>query len=339
MKNYLFLGLMAFLIYVASCSNDDPAPMEPDENDTTTIGDTTSNLPPAEPITTTLRTFIFGHSLINHEAISEAYQDITPPSSTAAPYWMGQLAGAAGYDFAVSGKYGFLPQHANDDMFSQWGFVDTESAWDSDFETFDEADFNTIMITAANFVQYQGPNENYFGEDFSPVDATIAVIDRVEALEPGVTYYIYENWPDMSGYIEDFPPTSEEYINYHQITQQEFHDWWITYHDELVAARPELEIKMIPVGPIIAKLLLDTELRNVPILDIYEDNSPHGRPTVYFLASMITYMAMYGTQPPADYEFQEIIHELVAENYDSLIEVIWQELENFDYENGESRVW
>ncbi len=310
------------MIIVSGCSEDEPE-MLPTDDDTN------------EPVTTEIRAFIFGHSLIVHEPPRIP----TPSDETSVPHWMASLADHADLGYSVAGQYGFLQQHDDLPPIAQWGFDIVEPAWDSDNETFAEADFNTVLLTPANFIQYQASDENYFNGDVSPVGATLTIHDWVNDQEEGITFYIYENWPDMAPYIEGEFPLQEELAPYHEITQGEFHDWWIDYHDHLVTARPEDDIRMIPVGPIIAEILTETDLVNIPVEELYEDDAPHGRPTIYFLAGLITYMAMYEAESPSDYQIPNTVHSLVSENYEEVVDLIWDELNAFDFENGESRVW
>jgi hypothetical protein len=113
--------------------------------------------------------YIFGHSLIVHATDSD---------ETTVPHWLHLLAHEGGHDVSVSGQYGFLPQHANLPPTAQWGFSEVASAWDSDTQNFTDANFNTILLTAANFVQDQPSNVNYHGNSTtSPVSATLEIID------------------------------------------------------------------------------------------------------------------------------------------------------------------
>lgn len=106
-----------------------------------------------------------------------------------------------------------------------------------------------------------------------------------------------------------------------------------------MAARPSANVKMIPVGPIMGKLLSETALSAIPVDDLYEDSAPHGRPTLYFLASLIVYSAIYNEQPPADYQAPSVVNERVAANFSDIRDVIWSELLRFKDDAGNSRVW
>jgi len=177
------------------------------------------------PITTSLSTYIFGHSLLVHDPPLYA----TPSNETTVPHWLAELSSTAQFEFSVAGQYGFLPQHANLPPISQWGFDRAISAWESDLEPFSEANFNSILITAGNFVQYQSARSPYDGNNptnTSPFMATLDILDWVDEQEPGTSIYIYENWPDMAPFLSNgIPASSIEFNAYHNYTLREFHDW------------------------------------------------------------------------------------------------------------------
>ncbi|MEM7574501.1 MAG: T9SS C-terminal target domain-containing protein [Bacteroidota bacterium] len=285
-----------------------------------------------------IKNFIFGHSLLDHRPPAIP----TPSDETTVPHWLYLLAEAAGHDYSVAGQYGFLPQHANLPPFSQWGYDLVPPAWESDLEPFSAADFSTILLTAGNFMQWQGPAEPYPGEDgvLSPITATEAIVDWVRQEEDTVAVYIYENWPDMAPYLNgNFPPEVSAFANYNDYTRGAFHDWWIDYQDALLAARPAARIRMIPVGPIIADLLSVAPLNSIPLGELYEDDAPHGRASLYFLASLVTYMAIYAEEAPANFVPPAIVHELITNNYAQLVGEIWAALLAFNTDENDSRVF
>ncbi len=290
---------------------------------------------PSIPISSDVRTFIFGNSLVSHlEQVN-----ITPSQETSVPHWMFLLSQSAGTTYSASGQFGFLTNHRNLPPDVNMNFDLISPPWNNDQEDFGDADFNSVWLTPANFTQFQPPTENYFDESFSPVDASIDVFDWVSQQEPGINLYIYEGWPDMAPFINSFPPDFDELAEYHAYTIGDFHDWFIILHDELLERRPELNIKMIPVGPVLQRILTETPLSEVEILEIYEDDAPHGRATLYFLASMITYHAMYRTAAPEAFQIPEIVHVAVVENYSTIRQIIEEELEQFNDGAGNSRVW
>lgn len=337
-----FLLILGVLLLIFSCSPDDEIVPSDDgtEDQMDDTNDGSGMVDDDTPSTTDVRMFIFGHSIINHELL---VHQTTPSQETSMPHWMHFLAESAGFDYAANGQYGFLGQHRDLPPISQWGFDHVQSIWDSDTQDFQDANFNTIILTAANFIQWQPANENYYQEDFSPVDATVEVFQWCTAQEDDLNIYIYEGWPDMdpflAGTFEEITP--DEFAEYHEYTLGEYHQWWLDYHDWVIEEMPDANIRMIPVGTILASLLTEVEaVATIPIVtDLYEDNSPHGRPTIYFLSGLISHMAIYGTQAPDNYVVPDIVHENVRNNYAEIVDFIWERLEAFDFEDGTSRVF
>lgn len=283
-----------------------------------------------------IKNYVFGHSLIVHEPPLIP----TPSNETTVPHWLGELAKEANKQYTVAGQYGFLPQHRQLPPISQWGFDSVSSAWDDQY-AFSSADISHVLLTAGNFVQWQGPGVNYYNDTVSPLSCTRDINDWLQQQEPGVKLYIYENWPDMAPYLSNgFPASAQEFANYNNYTLGTFHDWWIEYHDSILLQRPNDSIRMIPVGPILANLLTSAPLNQIPVDTLYEDDAPHGRPTIYFLSGLITYMALYQEQVPLTYQVPPIIDPLVANNYSSIVNTIWNELLAFNIQaTGESRVF
>jgi hypothetical protein len=282
-----------------------------------------------------MKSFMFGNSLIVHDPPAIP----TPSDETTVPHWMVQLALASGFTYAADGQFGFLRNHAELPPSPQWGFDIVSSGWTGSFPS---SDYTTILVTPANFIQYQPPDFPYEGENptgASPLSAMLEIVDWVSAAEPGARIYLYENWPDMAGFVGRFPPSSQEFANYNSFTVSGFHDWWIEFQDQLLSARPDVSVRMIPVGPVISRLLTFTELQDIPVTELYEDDAPHGRPTIYFLAALVTFMATYGVEAPADFEVPGTVHPLVASNYSQIVEFVWSELQSFEDLAGNSRVF
>ena len=292
----------------------------------------------APSIPAEVRMYIFGHSLINHDPPALP----TTAGETSVPHWLDNLADEASLTYGMDGQYGFLQQHSVTPPSADWGITGVTSLWTAG--AFADIDFDTILITAANFIQHLAPTDEYEGDNpdnETPHGETLKIIDYLQTEEPTARIYIYENWPEMAPYLgAGFPPTAGEFATYNAFTEAGFHDWWVTYHNGLVAARPTANIKMIPVGPIMAKLFTESPLDGLdPENDLYEDDAPHGQPPVYYLASLITYMAVFGVRPPLSYSPPASIPSLITDNYAALVDTIWAELEAFDFPNAQSRVW
>lgn len=283
--------------------------------------------------------YMFGHSLMVHEPPAIA----TPSNETTIPHWLHVLAAADGNTFLASGQYGFLQTHErNLPPISQWGFDHVTPAWNSDTQTFSEANFDAVLITPANFVQYQASDMPYYNDaSTTPVSATATLINYINTEAPNAVTYIYENWPDMAGFIagQSFPPSALEFADYNDYTLNGFHDWWLDYHDNVQAENPNKAVRMIPVGITMSKLFTQAPLNQIPILDLYEDNAPHGRPTTYFLAGLITYMAIYQKKAPVTYPIPNTVNTLVSNNFQTIVDFIWNELVNFNDASGNNRVF
>lgn len=287
--------------------------------------------------TDTTKLFVFGNSTIDHR-----FKTIpTPSDETTVPHWLKLLSIEGSYEFKAGGQFGFLPQFADTPYISQWGYDTVAGVWDSDTEPFSDADITTVMITGGNFIQYQAPYLPYVTDtQWTPLSATNALLDWVAAREDSVKYYIYENWPDMGSFLgSGFPPNATELATYNNYTVNAFHDWWLEYHDSLLIMQPQLNIRMIPVGSIMSKIYTNLLTNQVPVLEIYEDDAPHGRATTYFIAALISYMAIYEEPAPLSYTVPSIIHPTVQSNYTNIVNFIWSELQGFNLSDGSSRVF
>ncbi|RZS90599.1 T9SS type A sorting domain-containing protein [Aquimarina brevivitae] len=302
------------------------------------------------------RSYIFGHSLVNHSA------DQTTQNRSNIPDWLHLLAEQAGNDYAVDGQFNFLPFQQLPPIY-HWSFIDAQRARTDESNTdFGSIDYDNVIVTLANFIQpSSAPSDNAFcdqqyinncNEDpnaLSSVEAVVRILDFARQEEPTIDFYIYENWPEFYG---TFPPTSDEeeateFGAFYDYTRGDFHNWWIDLQDEVLAARPDSNVKLIPVGPILADLFSDTGiLADIPAATLYEDAAPHGYPVVYFLTALIHYSVLYGEQPPADFQFPDEnlaapirIPDLVKNNYNTIVSYIWDRLQDYTFASGESRVF
>ncbi|MEL6251235.1 MAG: T9SS type A sorting domain-containing protein [Bacteroidota bacterium] len=288
--------------------------------------------------TDSVRLFVFGHSLIDHRPPTIP----TPSDETTILHWMQEIAAEAGYGFAAGGQYGFLPQHDNLPPISQWGYDQVPGVWDMDIEPFSAAEINTVMLTVANFIQYQPSHLPHPLDNSTTVlQSTETIFDWVDQQEDSVRFYIYVNWPEMD-LQNAFPPNlpqASEVLDFHNQTTGSFLDWWTEYQDSMLVSRPQFQVRLIPVGPIISKILRDQIPGQIPFDELYEDSDPHGRASLYFLASMISYMAIYQEEIPASYMAGSIVHPVIRDNLEIIREFMWAELNNFQAPNGESRVF
>lgn len=296
------------------------------------------------PAQQTVNTYIGGNSLVHHIV----QVNDTPSQETSAPHWMRFIAEAAGNDFTISGNFMGLPfllGQSQLPLVNDWFFDSVPSGWDSWDSSFGQSTIDNVVFTPMNFVQHREPYETYeFGDTWNtPINAADTLISWVTENKPGTPLYIYEGWPDMATYTNgNFPPTPNEWASYQADAgfNSNFHEWYLELQDSLNERYPNECIKLIPVGPIISELLDQAPYNSIPIDTLYEDDAPHGRPSIYMMAGLITYMALYeeiaplGYEPPAAF-----IDQTIRDEYPNLVNDMWATLQNFNYNNGESRVF
>ncbi len=276
---------------------------------------------PDPDLPSSARHYFFGHSLVN---FSSDDQNV--------PHWIGLFLAEGGADYAADGEFRYsdynIPARAD------WWFESVPSAWQSNFA---ETDYTAVVYTDLNYVQYQAPTEPYCCDsdaDHTPVNSVLRAYDHVNANEPGVRFYIYENWPEF----RNWPPSQAQFQSFHQLALGETHDWWLSLLAEVGYQRSN--VKMIPVGPVISKLLsVMPALQNISADELYVDDAPHGTATIYFLAAMVQYSAIFEQPAPSSFVPSGAIHPLVRENYNAIAAFIWDDLHTYEDRNGDSIVF
>ncbi|MGX0975658.1 hypothetical protein ACSSVY_001368 [Roseovarius sp. MBR-51] len=265
---------------------------------------------PAQAERAALSAHVFGNSLVHH---------LSDDPATNVPYWLARLAQAGGRDLALSGQWGFLRDFAAQGVSSNWSFEGVTAR---------RGAADTVLITPANFIQYQAPDAGFEGDNpdnASPVSVTLDVIDRAIADWPGARIVIYEGWPDMGGFTRGFPPSARNLRRWHGYALSDYHDWFRDYVTGLQAARPGVEITLLPVSSVLSGLQTGL-LEDIPVEALYSDDAPHGTATLYFLAALITYSGLFETPAPAAFQLPDSLHPLVRETYMRLTEEIAQGL-------------
>ena len=270
---------------------------------------------PAQEVSS-VRAYVWGNSLINHASGSD---------TTTVPFWLARLARADGRDFALSGQSAFgvqfpdkLPPEPN------WGFQGVTPSWDGG--AFGAAGIDTVVINPENFIQYKDPDETYDGapDDRSPLSGTLGLVEWVKEQGARPTIFLYEGWAEM----DDFPPSRRAYRRYLRFTTGDYHDWYEAYHAALSDALPDMDVRHIPVGPILTRLLTEGPLQDLTPVDLYTDNAPHGTATTYLIAAMITYAGLYNAPPPEMTDFPQV-HPVLVANYSKAADFIWAQMGDY----------
>lgn len=264
--------------------------------------------------------YVFGNSLV-HFLGQEAHSNT--------PYWLAQLAQADGARLSLDGQWGFLRDFSDNlPPEPNWTIPGVSNHWDPGRGAFGDAGFDAVLITPANFLQYQLSDAPYPGNNpsgTSPMDAILTVADWVEGHAPGTPLWIYEGWPDMASVAGNYPPSARGMRRYHDYTLGAYGAWYDDLLDKLRAARPAQPVQLIPVARVLSELLEEGgPLQDVPAQALYVDDAPHGSPSLYFLAAMVTYSALYGTPPPEGYAPPPEIDREIAAVYPQIAAHVWQ---------------
>ncbi|WP_245216556.1 calcium-binding protein [Sagittula salina] len=267
-----------------------------------------------------VKAYVFGNSLVHH--LSETSEN------TNVPHWLNDLAQSDGRGFGVDGQWGFLRNFADGlPPTANWSFKGVSGVWGPGQGGFGDAGYDAVLVTPANFIQYQLPDVPYEGDNptgESPLGAMQKLFDWVHSESPQSRLYIYEGWAEMDGVVGRFPPDAAGFDRYNAVNRGEYHQWYRDLMNVLDVTRPELGVELIPVASVIAGLLAEGgPLEGIEPQALYVDGAPHGTPSLYFLASMVVYAWLYEAPPPADYRPPAMLHPDIVENYAAIAERIW----------------
>lgn len=263
-----------------------------------------------------VRQFTFNHSLWEHAGTENA----------TVGYWLGEFAKASKTKYAWNGQFGQMDYTALPPS-AQLGSVNSPDIWVPESSSFGRLKIDNIVIMPPNYVQYESGSKE--------VKEAQRVIDYVAKEQPGVIHYIYEHWPEaIADQLSD-----SQWSDYKKQTSGAYHTWFVSYQDQLIKSRPDIDIRMIPVGPVITDILNNQSLQasSYKWSELYEDNSPHGTDDLYFLAAIATYQAMYGQKISDSYKVPSAISSLVGNEFDAINSFVWERLNHYNA-NG-VRIW
>lgn len=263
------------------------------------------------------RVYVFGNSLIHH---------LTDTDQTTVPFWLAAMARQDGRQLALDGRWGFPRSFATElPPIPNWSFRTVQPAWNPE-QPFSSAKFDTVILNPENFIQYDRADRPYLGDNpdrATPLGATLTVLDWVGQNTEGARFMIYEGWADLNPFTDSFPPSDRQLQRYYRHAQAGYAAWYDDYVARLKALRRETQIEFIPAGRVMARLLSEKPLSDIPPEALYSDTSPHGTETIYLLAAMITYVSLYGARPPAGLEMPDTIDPRFAAAYEQTADRIW----------------
>ncbi len=252
------------------------------------------------------RVYFFGNSLLNH---------LEGGDETTVPYWLARLAKADGKGFAADGQWGFLRDFARKGKpISNWSFQGVRPSWDRDRVAFSAVPFTAVVTNPANFIQYQAPDAPYDGSNpskASPLSALLKLYDTHVGPRP---FLIYEGWAEMAGIVGNFPPRARGERKFHAYNIGDYHDWYVQLLMQFRDERPDAEVGLIPVASMLSTLFSEAPLNKIEATDLYVDDAPHGTATLYFLAALATYPALFDAPASSTVDLPDSIHPLVRDN-------------------------
>jgi len=263
-----------------------------------------------------VRQFTFNHSLWEHAGTKNA----------TVGYWLGEFAKASKTKYAWNGQFGQM-DYTGLPPVNQLGSVNSPDVWVPESNSFGRLKLDSIVVMPPNYVQYESGAKE--------VKDTLRVMDYVIKEQPDVIHYIYEHWPEAaSDTLSD-----AQWSEYREQTNGKYHQWFISYQNQLRQSRPDVDIRMIPVGPVITDILNNQSLEasKYKWSELYEDNSPHGTVDLYFLASVVTYQGLFGQKVSDSYKVPSSINDYVRKDFVALNEFVWQRLQHYNA-NG-VRLW
>ncbi len=268
-----------------------------------------------------VRLYAFGNSLVNH--VSES-------PDTNVPVWLARLARADGRRFAMDGQFGRLRDFARDlPPAPAWRFRGVRAVWLPARRGFGEAGFTHVLIAPTNYIQDRAPHRAYRDGDpkrTSPLDATLQVLDWLDENAPGRRILLYQGWALMDRFAADVPADGAALAEYYAYNAGLYDDWYRNWLAALRKARPEADLTLIPVARIMARLFTEGPLATVSPPALYSDTAPHGTPTLYLLAAMISYPALFDAPLPERFRPPDAIHPALRDNYARVAAAIWEEM-------------
>lgn len=266
-----------------------------------------------------LKAYFFGNSLVHH-------LDGLPLTST--PYWLNLIAQTRGTRLQADGSWGFLLNHAAQlPPEPNWQISGVRGVWERRKGSLGQSDISAVVLTPANFLQFQSPTAIIPGDNpdrLSAVAASLKVLDWANS-DPGDTemrFFLYQGWADMAGVVDQFPPSRTEFNAYLAAQSGAYDQWYRDYAAALKQARPNMSLEVLPIATTLAKILKRPELAALRPTDLFTDDAPHGTATIYFLAALISYGPMFGDELPTQMSLPEVIHPLVRQHYPTIVQTI-----------------
>jgi len=265
--------------------------------------------------------FVFGHSL---------FRQTDSLSNTG--FHMCDMARASSNFSAVNQIFGqlrdqTLPPPLGNNTFTN---ADIGSPWLSG--PWSNVSWDDVFVMSSNF------------EEFSKTPAVFAtesnaVVDYID-VNSSANIIVYQVWTEAQQHGLSVINTNEmspsDWTTYKALNTEggSSFDWQVDYQDEIAA--DGYTVYMVPVAAVIFDALInESYMTSLNHDDLFIDDAPHGNDTMYFLAGLVCYIALFG-EPISGYApvASGQIHSAVTNNLSSLISYFSTRLAYHGANNG-----
>lgn len=229
--------------------------------------------------------WVYGHSLFTYDA------GAAPASQgTRVGEWLGLFAAANGIQFSGGGVFGQISTHNANNPPTAPGYTyatNSYNPWPSG--SFGDQNFNACIFMPSNFEQTTETPTAYSTQ-------CLTLIDNTTALEPTIPFWLYHHWDEFL-YATPADPeslTSLEFQAYRNSVRGAYLTWFDELQTILKAERPSVQIKLMPIGAVIADVQEMSELSGLTWTDYYGDDAPHGGQNTYFIAALAVFRILHG---------------------------------------------
>jgi hypothetical protein len=192
------------------------------------------------------------------------------------------------------------------------------------------SNYEWVAFTPDNFEGPNYPPDEINGFGFAYTSRILIMIDEWEANAPNVNrkYVIHGGWYFMNYPQDPWDFDAARKLDWIGRTLGDYQDWLEEMHAIIAAARPALDIRLHRINYATTLALRDTAINTIPWIDLWEDNAPHGKQTMFFLTAIATYIEIYNEKPPTGFVFDGAwgMNSVLTSNYQAIVDYMWSVL-------------
>lgn len=273
------------------------------------------NLPEGSPLSGS-EYYVFGHSLFTNGGTVGEYDNVGN--------WLNVLAGNSSNTASGAFTFGQIDVH----LAHPWPNVSTiTGTYEGNTrnpvpnELFPGNLFEHFYVMPSNFLSTEMGQSPFSNSPAATATNLQSIIDDILVSYPSGDIILYCHWQDAGPYAGQENMTRATFTTYNNDCMGDYLDWFVDLQDLIVASGRN--IRMFPVGPIIAWLLEnESYLQSLDFNQLYADSAPHGLDTIYFLAALVVYRAIYRQNPVVSgltYPVGSVIRGEVTSNLSTIV--------------------